>query len=369
MASVERGRLRVRWTDRQGRKQSQTFPAGTPKRVVEDFERKAKLQLILPKEKQPKRCPTLREYAERFLTVYPTMSPRQVSTTKKDRSTLKCHLLPVFGDWPITDIKPRHVIDLQSTLIATGEDDDGYEPQSVRNVVSCLSTIMKLAVIEQEVEYNPCASVPRVARTWKEPPYWSFTDKDTFLCAAQERDPELFQLAAFACDTGARIGELEGLLGDCVNLQDGWVEYRRTFCTKERRIKDRTKNDLPRRVYLSPEIVRVMASKRRVGTEERIFPLNFNLLSLDRLSPLCEKAEVRRLTPHGWRHTFASHLLMLGKPPKDVQEALGHKKIATTLDTYGHLLEEYKRGTTTGMNQKMRWVRTVETKIVPLFGR
>lgn len=368
MAAKERGRLRSR-PRVDGRRLSQTFPAGTPKSVVADWERKVKLGLIT-KAKDEDPCPTLEDYAKRFLRVYPATVPGglQESTVAGYRTKFRCHLLPVFGRWRLHDIKPKHVLDFQATLLqGIDEEDEGYEAQSVRNIISTLSVVMKLAVIEERIEYNPCASVPRVSRDWKEPAYWSFDEKDSFLCAVHQKDFELFQVAAFACDTGARIGELEGLLGDCLNLRDGYVEFKRTFCTKTRKVKDRTKNNLPRRVYLTPEIIRVMQTKQKVGTEERVFPLNFNLLSLERLTPWCEKAKVRRLTAHGWRHTFASHLLMLGKPPKDVQTALGHKRIATTLDTYGHLLEDYKKGTTEGLNRNLKWVRSIDTKIVPLF--
>ena len=38
----------------------------------------------------------------------------------------------------------------------------------------------------------------------------------------------------------------------------------------------------------------------------------------------CKKAGLRRIGWHVLRHTFASHLVMLGQPLKAVQELLGH---------------------------------------------
>jgi integrase len=38
------------------------------------------------------------------------------------------------------------------------------------------------------------------------------------------------------------------------------------------------------------------------------------------------------------RHTFASLLIDSGANAKAVQEFMGHSKIQTTFDTYGHLL-------------------------------
>lgn len=44
------------------------------------------------------------------------------------------------------------------------------------------------------------------------------------------------------------------------------------------------------------------------------------------------------LTMHECRHTFASILIETGANPKAIQEVMGHSKIQTTFDIYGHLL-------------------------------
>jgi integrase len=41
---------------------------------------------------------------------------------------------------------------------------------------------------------------------------------------------------------------------------------------------------------------------------------------------------------HECRHTFASLLIDSGANPKVIQEVMGHSKIQTTFDVYGHLL-------------------------------
>ncbi len=43
------------------------------------------------------------------------------------------------------------------------------------------------------------------------------------------------------------------------------------------------------------------------------------------------------ITLHECRHTFASLLIDSGANPKAVQEFMGHSKIQTTFDVYGHL--------------------------------
>ena len=49
-------------------------------------------------------------------------------------------------------------------------------------------------------------------------------------------------------------------------------------------------------------------------------------------------SELDGLTLHEARHTFASLLIDSGANAKAVQEFMGHSKIQTTFDVYGHLL-------------------------------
>lgn len=46
----------------------------------------------------------------------------------------------------------------------------------------------------------------------------------------------------------------------------------------------------------------------------------------------------RPITLHECRHTFASLLIDAGANPKAIQQFMGHSKIQTTFDVYGHLL-------------------------------
>jgi integrase len=51
-----------------------------------------------------------------------------------------------------------------------------------------------------------------------------------------------------------------------------------------------------------------------------------------------EAAGLEPITLHQCRHTFTSLLIDSGANPKAVQAFMGHSKIQTTFDTYGHLM-------------------------------
>lgn len=63
--------------------------------------------------------------------------------------------------------------------------------------------------------------------------------------------------------------------------------------------------------------------------------------------PTLEKAEVRRLSPHSTRHTFASLLNRAGANTKAIQKLIGHADYSTTANIYTHTdIEELRKAIT-----------------------
>jgi integrase len=56
------------------------------------------------------------------------------------------------------------------------------------------------------------------------------------------------------------------------------------------------------------------------------------------LFPALRAAQLRRVTMHSIRHSFATALIAAGTPIPEVQSYLGHARATVTLDTYAHFL-------------------------------
>jgi len=142
--------------------------------------------------------------------------------------------------------------------------------------------------------------------------------------------------------TGLRVSELANLEIEQVNL-------------KRDEFTVRGKGDKPRIVFLSDEAKRWVKQylEKRIDTSKYIFvshdrakkrrkesgPLTAR--SIERLVQRYAKEAgiTKRITPHTFRHTFATDLLMAGADVRAVQDLLGHASITTT-QIYTHITDK-----------------------------
>jgi integrase/recombinase XerD len=137
---------------------------------------------------------------------------------------------------------------------------------------------------------------------------------------------------------GLRISEAIGLKLDQINLEEGVVIVQGKG-SKQRMVP------LGRKVAQSiSDCLRLEHSPK--GRTDTLLLNRFGR-SLSRMGAwkivqrICRAAEVdTAVSPHTFRHTFATHLIEAGADLRSVQEMLGHADISTT-QIYTHLDQEY----------------------------
>lgn len=143
---------------------------------------------------------------------------------------------------------------------------------------------------------------------------------------------------------GLRVSEAMALdLGD-LDLDAGWVRVMGKGA-RERRVPFGPSAALAVREYLE-------ARRERLEPGPPLF-VNFNGARLNGRSVarilsrhLVRIASSRMLSPHGLRHSFATHLLAAGADLRTIQELLGHARLSTT-QRYTHvdlgvLMDDYR---------------------------
>lgn len=114
-----------------------------------------------------------------------------------------------------------------------------------------------------------------------------------------------------------------------------------------------------REIPLTPDIIKfVEAQKHFWGF--KVTNINGYLFCDEKGNPLKEdtiKYEIRQvikkirqdgkefpdITPHVFRHTFATRAIEEGMPPQVLKTIMGHSSLAITMDLYSHVMEDTKQ--------------------------
>lgn len=140
---------------------------------------------------------------------------------------------------------------------------------------------------------------------------------------------------------GLRIGEIAGLNLKDIDLNQGYVRV--TGKGRRQRIVPLGSYALKAvkmylekgRPFLKPNSEKLFLNQRGEGLTSR----GIRLI----ITNIVKKAGLsRKITPHTFRHSYATHLLEGGADIRSVQELLGHKRLSTT-EIYTHLSQERLR--------------------------
>jgi len=167
------------------------------------------------------------------------------------------------------------------------------------------------------------------------------------------RDRALFEVIYGA---GLRVSEAVGLdVGD-LDLGTGWVRVRGKG-GKERQVPLGSPAVSAVREYLAggPEHPSEQGPLFRNPGRGRLTSRSVARILQRHLTGL---ASTKSLSPHGLRHSFATHLLAAGADLRTIQELLGHSRLSTT-QRYTHvdlgtLLDEYREAHPLGNRARPR---------------
>lgn len=225
----------------------------------------------------------------------------------------------------------------------------GISPRSQARVISGLKAFFKYLLLEDIISEDPSALIegPKIGR--KLPEILSVEEIDKIISvidlskAEGHRNRAIIEVL-YSC--GLRVTELITL-----KISDMYLD--------KSYIKVKGKGDKERLVPIGAraisEINNYMDDRNSLPFIDRNFEnylfLNRRGKSLTRVmiftivKQLAEKAQISKsISPHTFRHSFATHLIEGGADLRAVQEMLGHESILTT-EIYTHLDREYLRET------------------------
>lgn len=214
---------------------------------------------------------------------------------------------------------------------------DDYTPKSIQRKVSSLKTMYNYFVNNKKMDFNPFNAIvlPKIEKRLPKFIYENeikefFTLIDT-TTERGKRDKLIFLLLY---GSGLRVSELTDLKLKDLNIDDRVISVHGKG-SKDRLVPINKETQELFKVYLLSARP-VLLSKSDNLDNDNVF-LNFKGTSLtsrgvrDILERLIrETSSTLRVSPHTFRHSFATHLLNNGMDVRMVQELLGHSNLSTT---------------------------------------
>jgi integrase/recombinase XerD len=223
----------------------------------------------------------------------------------------------------------------------------GFSAATQARVVSGIKTFFKFLVLENDIKKNPSEllQTPKLKR--KLPVFLSVEEIDAMLACIDrssidgERNYSMIE-TLYSC--GLRVTELVELKISQLHLDNDYIQVTGKG-NKERLIPIGMVAKKLIKSYLNNIRVQMPVQKKF----EDIVYLNRRGAKLSRVmifyivKDLAEKAGIKKvLSPHSFRHSFATHLVEGGADLRAVQEMLGHESITTT-EIYTHLDRQFLR--------------------------
>ncbi|WP_078392094.1 tyrosine-type recombinase/integrase [Shouchella patagoniensis] len=288
------------------------------------------------------------------------------STYENHLSKLKNHILPKISDKQIQSIKSIEIINLLKDLKRIDKPDIPLSIRTKQDVYLTLKSIFKFAYQWEVIKSNPMTAVDKPQQKngiRKTVNYYEEDEVNNLFLLADKESPHWRIFIILLLTTGLRRGEALGLEWSDIDLKEGIMNIDKsiTLGRSGKAVVKATKSESSDRLISLPKyVVKELESYKKVWAqyknnddwveEEREWLFcNSNGKHFYPTTPttfwmrFTKRANVRHIRLHDLRHTSATLLIAQGIHAKIISERLGHKKISTTMDIYGHALRSADR--------------------------
>lgn len=279
-----------------------------------------------------KRAVIIRKY-QQYIRLEKALSPNTFDAYMTDLQKL-LHFLD-GENIDIPDVTPD---DLQR--FAAGLHDIGIHPRSQARILSGIKSFFHFLVIADYLEADPSELLEGPKIGFKIPEVLTIEEIDRIISTVDMEKKEGQRNRAiletlYSC--GLRVSELCNLKISDLYFEEGFI-------------KVEGKGSKQRLVPISPRVIKEIKywfadrnlGKIKKGYEDYVFLARWGnrisrIMVFHMIKELAEKAGItKNISPHTFRHSFATHLLEGGANLRAIQCMLGHESIATT-EIYTHI--------------------------------
>lgn len=279
-----------------------------------------------------------------YLQLEKSLSDNTVQAYLQDLEKLTQYLLLMNAK-----ISPQQIVLNDLEQFVKWISELGMTASSQSRIISGIKNFYKYCLQEKIANKDPTAllEAPKLKRSL--PDVLSFDEIESIIAAIDVSTPNGVRNKAvietlYSC--GLRVTELVNLKISCLYFDVGFIRVI-------------GKGDKERLVPVGSSAVKyINLYKNNTRVHTPVKPGNEDILFLNRrgrklsrvmifmiIKDLAKQARItKNISPHTFRHSFATHLVEGGADLRAVQEMLGHESITTT-EIYTHLDREYLRDT------------------------
>lgn len=279
------------------------------------------------------------------------------TTSVRTDDMFRLHILPTLGSLKISKITPWQCQEFIT--------EKGKTFRNIKQVKSYANQVFNFAVKMKLITENPMRDITLPKRDHKQSDnFFNVDELHEFLAIvkAEEsyKDYALFRLLAYS---GLRKGELYSLKWSDIDFDKQILSITKNLGRiRGKAVEKRTKNRFSvRQISLDDGTISILRewkvrSKKEKGQlsvtpfidndymftfvdrDGKIQPLYQDYINYN-LKRIIDKHNLKKISPHGFRHTHATLMIEIGVDPVNAARRLGHASSQMTLDTYSHVTE------------------------------
>jgi integrase/recombinase XerD len=279
---------------------------------------------------------------ETYLRLEKSLSDNSIEAYLSDVLKLEKYFIETGND-----ISPAIVTypDLKAFLGWYGTNNKNTRTQS--RVLSGIRAFFRFLLIEGEIEENPASLLESPKIGLKLPEVLSISEIDRMIAEIDLSKPEGHRNKAiietlYGC--GLRVSEL-------VNLRLTDIHYVEEFVVVTGKGNKQRLVPISGKALKEIDIYKQDRNRLPAIRDQNVLFLNRRGSHLTRamiftiIKDLAAKTGIRKnISPHTFRHSFATHMIEAGADLRAVQEMLGHESILTT-EIYTHIDRSFLRDT------------------------
>lgn len=283
---------------------------------------------------------TIKEAGTYFIEKYAKFHCKEKSIDEYNRIVYKT-IIPYFQNMKLINLKKSHVEDFICHL----QNIKNNSASTINKTVFILGAIVEKQIENGHIFQNVVRKLKKLKANESNAKSLTQEEIEILLKTCLEHKPNFYPILLTALTTGMRRGEIVALMWENVDLKNNKI-YVKYSEYNGKLLEPKTKSSY-RGLNIPANLRKVLVEQKlKIGTSKFVFPkdsgemMSAHNISSRTFPSLIKKANIGHFRFHDLRHTFGSQLINNGVNIKYVQNQMGHSKIKTTLDVYGHLLPD-----------------------------